>query len=138
MLVLVYSRAGRVLLLRRVRPAGFWQSVTGSLEWHETEPAATARRELLEETGIDAVARGLELIDCDTRNRFPIRPAWRHRYPPGVRHNLEHVFRVELAEELPVLLDPGEHTEYLWLSREQALARVSSYTNRDAIERFVR
>ena len=48
-LVLVYTAAGQVLLLRRIRPRGFWQSVTGSLRWGESRQRA-ARRELFEET----------------------------------------------------------------------------------------
>ncbi len=39
------------MLLERRRPPGFWQSVTGSLEWGELADAA-ARREVIEETGI--------------------------------------------------------------------------------------
>ncbi len=48
-LVVVHT-ADQVLLLERVRPAGFWQSVTGSLEAGETASQA-AIRELGEETG---------------------------------------------------------------------------------------
>ena len=40
-----------MLLLERTRPRGFWQSVTGSLEWGEGAMAA-ARREVFEETGL--------------------------------------------------------------------------------------
>lgn len=132
-LVLVYTRAGEVLVLRRRRPPDFWQSVTGSLEWAETEPLAAARRELREETGIRDVA----ITDCGLINRFPILPQWRARYAPEVAENQEHVFRVELPERLPVRLNHEEHTEYRWLPREQAAARMSSHTNRDAVLRFV-
>jgi len=52
-LVVVYTRAGEVLMLRRTSPRGFWQSVTGSLEWGEL-PAHAAARELYEETGLRA------------------------------------------------------------------------------------
>ena len=31
-LVVIYTRHGDVLLMERTRPAGFWQSVTGSLD----------------------------------------------------------------------------------------------------------
>ena len=34
-LVLIYSKTGHVLMLQRVFPEEFWQSVTGSLEWDE-------------------------------------------------------------------------------------------------------
>ena len=48
---MIYTAGGEFLLLERRKPPGFWQSVTGSLEWGETADAA-ARRELIEETGI--------------------------------------------------------------------------------------
>jgi dATP pyrophosphohydrolase len=132
-LVLVYTLAGRVLLLRRRQPADFWQSVTGSLEWEESDPLGTAYRELREETGL----QGVVIEDCGIINRFPILPAWRSRYQPGVRDNTEYVFKTILPECLPIRLNPEEHGEYAWLERDAAATRVSSYTNRDAILRWV-
>ena len=48
-LVVVFTDAGEVLLLRRAKPFDFWQSITGSLHADESH-AQAARRELLEET----------------------------------------------------------------------------------------
>lgn len=131
MLVVVYARDGLVLLLRRRNPAHFWQSVAGSLEWGESVSGAVTR-ELREETGLAAAA-----VDCGVLNKFVIYPVWRHRYAPGVVENAERVFRLELDAACDVTLDPKEHAEYRWLSRDEALALVSSHTNFAAIERWV-
>jgi dihydroneopterin triphosphate diphosphatase len=130
-LVIVYTTTGEVLMLRRVEPPDFWQSVTGSLRWGE-KAAAAARRELREETGIDR-----EPLDCGLSNRFPILPAWRSRYAPDATTNLEHVFRVECQYRPTVRLNPQEHSSYRWLPREEAAGLASSWTNREALLQFV-
>lgn len=130
-LVVVYTAAGEVLLLRRREPADFWQSVTGSLHWDES-PSQAARRELKEETGLDK-----EPVDCAISHCFPILPAWRARYAPDVTENTEHLFGVALDKREPVHLNPLEHVEYRWLSRREALASVASWTNREAIQFLV-
>jgi len=132
-LVVVYTRSSDVLLIERVRPAGAWQSVTGSLRWGESADTA-AVRELAEETGLE----NLSLVDCRRRNTFEILPAWGGgKFAPGVTHNEESVFRVMLAEPCEVKLNPQEHTQAIWLPREQAARKVFSWTNRDAILDFV-
>lgn len=131
-LVVIYTLAGEVLMLERRQPAGYWQSVTGSLEWNE-QPNAAAIREVREETGLIVPER---LLDCGYSNRFEILPAWRPRYAPDVRWNTEHVFRVELPEVVPIQLNGKEHEQAEWLAAEEALHRVSSHTNRAAIERY--
>lgn len=132
-LVLVATRAGDVLLLERRQPPGFRQSVTGSLRAGET-PAAAARRELLEETGIEA---GAALEDLEMGARFHIRPEWRGRFAPGVRENREHWFRLWLPGPVPVRLNPREHVSYEWVPARAAGALTDSWSNRAAIERFV-
>ena len=132
-LVVVYTAELDVLLLHRTHPMDFWQSVTGSMRWEEADPLDTARRELMEETGLPG--EGLE--SCQASNRFVIKPEWRARYGPDVDENLEHVFRLRLPTRLPVMLNPDEHTDYLWLPKTEAAAKVWSWTNREAVERFV-
>ncbi|NND89905.1 MAG: dihydroneopterin triphosphate diphosphatase [Granulosicoccus sp.] len=131
-LVVVYTVDLDVLLLCRREPAGFWQSVTGSLESGE-RPGAAARRELLEETGIDA-----EVTDHSTSRSFPIRSIWRKRYAPGVTDNLEHEFSVQLPQRCSVRLNPSEHAQYCWLPMVEAIARVSSHTNRAALQSILK
>lgn len=132
-LVVIYTLAGEVLLLERRQPAGYWQSVTGSLEWGETAPAA-AEREVREETGLEV---GMQLVDCGYTNRFDIVPAWRARYAPDVHTNTEHVFRAAYAARPPIRINAAEHVRYQWLSRREALECAGSSTNREAIARFV-
>lgn len=128
-LVVVYTPTGKVLMLRRTDHSEFWQSVTGSLEWGDDDFEATARRELREETTIVAE----RLHDWDQTNTYVIFPEWRYKYAPGVTENTEHVFSLEVPEGTPVTLNPGEHSEYTWLSFPEAAARATSWSNRDAI-----
>ena len=116
--------------MRRVDHPEFWQSVTGSLTWDETDPRHTALRELAEETGITD-PKGLRALDLS--NRYEIYPEWRHRYAPGTTHNIEHVFVLELEHPVDITLNPEEHSEYRWPNFNQAIEMATSYTNRDAI-----
>ena len=59
-LVVVHTQDGDVLLLERAARPGFWQSVTGSLARMDEPTATAARRELREETGIEAGPAGLK------------------------------------------------------------------------------
>ena len=128
-LVVVYTIADEVLLLRRTHPGDFWQSVTGSLRWGES-PLQAARRELLEETGMLA---GGQLRDLRHTECFPIVPPWRARYAPNAHTNREHWFAYLIAGKRLVRLRPDEHSEYRWLPLPRALRLASSWTNRKAI-----
>jgi dATP pyrophosphohydrolase len=130
-LVLVHTAQGEVLLLERSLRPGYWQSVTGSLDRLDEPLAAAAAREVREETGIDAAAGRLER--WNVVYTFEIYRQWRHRFAPGVIHNVEHVFALELAARVPVTMAPDEHTAFEWLPWREAAAKCFSWSNRDAI-----
>jgi dATP pyrophosphohydrolase len=132
-LVVVYTPDLQVLVLERADKPGFWQSVTGSQDAGETLEQ-TAVRELAEETGIDATR--YTLSDWATQNRYEIYQQWRHRYAPGVTHNTEHVFGVEVPEPLAITLAPREHLAYAWLPWREAAERAFSWSNAQAIRQL--
>ena len=129
-LVVIHTPALEVLLLERASHPGYWQSVTGSQEGDENL-IDTARREVLEETGLDT--RRYVLTDWQLTNTFEIFPEWRHRYAPGITSNREHVFGLMVPAPVPVTLAPGEHLAYRWLPWRQAANECFSWSNRDAI-----
>lgn len=133
-LVLVHTPDLRVLLLERTDYPGYFQSVTGSQEGGETL-LQTAKRELAEETGIDAAPYG-DLVDWRQSNEYAIFPRWRHRYPPGTTHNREHVFSLQVPQPIAVRLAPQEHLSYLWLPWSEAAPKCFSWSNRQAIEQL--
>lgn len=129
-LVVIHTVDGQVLLLERADAPGLWQSVTGSQEAGETLEQ-TAVREVREETGLDAMR--FALTPWGIENRYAIYARWRHRYAPGVSHNTEHVFGLQLPAPQPVVLAPCEHLRYEWLPWETAADRCFSPSNAAAI-----
>jgi dATP pyrophosphohydrolase len=132
-LVIVHTPELQVLLLERADHPGFWQSVTGSKDSADEPLALTCRREVLEETGLDAVADGCVLEDWGLRNVYEIYPHWRHRYPEGVTQNTEHVFGLQVPAAVPVRIAPREHLQYRWLPWDEAAGRCFSWSNVEAI-----
>jgi dATP pyrophosphohydrolase len=130
-LVLVHTAQREVLLLERAMRAGFWQSVTGSLDQLDEPLEAAAAREVLEETGIDAREGRLER--WNVVYTFEIYPQWRHRFAPGVVTNTEHVFALHLPQRVSVRMAPDEHVAFMWLPWREAAGRCFSWSNRDAI-----
>lgn len=131
MLIVIYTQGGEFLMMERRRPPGFWQSVTGSLEWGETADAC-ARRELIEETGI---TQG-RLVNLQWTQVYDILPSFGKKYAPGITRNLEHAFALKLAERAPVTLSESEHVQFRWTTAAQATALASSSTNRAVIQKL--
>ncbi|HEV7856593.1 MAG TPA: dihydroneopterin triphosphate diphosphatase [Herminiimonas sp.] len=148
-LVVIHTSAMDVLLIERADKQGFWQSVTGSKDSADELLLETAIRELREETGIivagapaseGAIAeKNLPLVslenlqDWQLSNVYEIYPVWRHRYAPGVTSNTEHVFGLLVPPNIPIVLAPREHVNFVWLPYREAADRCFSASNAEAI-----
>jgi dATP pyrophosphohydrolase len=130
-LVVIYTPELEVLLLERADKPGFWQSVTGSKDSVDEALELTAQREVMEETGIDALSH--TLTDWNLSNIYEIYPTWRHRYAPGVTQNKEYVFGLCVPRSTSVTLAPREHLRYQWLSFKEAADLCFSASNAEAI-----
>ena len=143
-LVVIHTPALEVLLIRRADADDFWQSVTGSKDDETESFRDTAAREVFEETGIlcapgSPLAGGL--VDWGLENTYEIYPRWLHRYAPGVMHNTEHLFSLQVPADTPVTLSPREHTAFQWLPHRAAADGCFSPSNAEAIlmlPRFLR
>ncbi len=158
-LVVVHTPCQQVLLIRRADvmtsprppsaaqlaglaahqlPAGYWQSVTGSVDSLDEAFADTAHREVREETGIDSRAPGHSLTDWRIEQHYDIYPSHRHRYPAGITRNAEHVFGLQVPRHVPVRLSPREHTHHIWLPAHEATQWCGSASNALAIDWLIR
>ena len=141
-LVVIYTPEQQVLLIERVdaqgQPSNLWQSVTGSLDAVDEPPVVAARREVWEETGIDADQPGHVLTDWRLHNVYDIYPTFLHRYAPGVLRNTEHVFGLQVPAGTAVRLSPSEHVAYQWLPCAAAADLCFSATNAQAVQMLPR
>ncbi len=146
-LVVIHTAEMEVLLIERADRPGFWQSVTGSKDEENELLLETAVREVAEETGIvvqnlsepamtpaaSAIVPLENLQDWQLSNVYEIYPVWRHRYAPGVTRNTEHVFGLRVPREIPIVLAPREHLNFIWLPHREAADRCFSSSNAEAI-----
>ena len=119
---------GRRVLLMRTAPAvvgdwpQFWQAVTGGMEPGEA-PLDACRREIREETGIDAPADRIESLDLDLEIPVPA-AGWLVR---------KRVFIARLPEQ-PITLSP-EHVDARWVPIGEVEAMLHWDTCRTACAR---
>ena len=135
-LVVIHTASGDVLLIERADSPGYWQSVTGSKDTPDEPFAATAVREVAEETGIVVGSPGVPaaaLRDWGLVNVYDIYPHYRWRYAPDVSRNTEHVFGLVVPPGIAVTLAPREHTAYRWLPWREAADACGSASNAEAI-----
>ena len=135
-LVVIHTPQLDVLLIERADSAGYWQSVTGSKDSIDETLVQTCVREVGEETGIRIGAGAVPLAalrDCELVNVYEIYPRWRARYAPGVTHNTEHVFALEVPAGTNVVLAPREHVALQWLPWREAADACFSPSNAEAI-----
>ncbi len=146
-LVVIHTIDLEVLLIERADKPGYWQSVTGSKDSVDELFLETAVREVAEETGI--AVRNLpseqeqasvpacvpleNLRDWQLSNVYDIYPVWQHRYAPQVKRNTEHVFGLLVPREIPVVLAPREHLNFMWLPYREAADQCFSASNAEAI-----
>jgi dihydroneopterin triphosphate diphosphatase len=136
-LVVIHDADGEVLLIERADRPGFWQSVTGSLDFPDEPTREAAIREVFEETGIDVTALPSDALqDMQHAIDYVIYPDWRYRYAPGVTSNREHWFSLLVPSNTAVRLAPREHTAFEWLPFAQAAKRCFSESNTAAILRL--
>ncbi|RBA25083.1 dihydroneopterin triphosphate diphosphatase [Herminiimonas fonticola] len=154
-LVVIHTAKLEVLLIERADRPGFWQSVTGSKDSVDELFLETAVREVEEETGIavrnlpEEPERASEvaseitsvsahvalenLKDWQLSNVYDIYPVWQHRYGPDVTRNTEHVFGLLVPRDIPVVLAPREHLNFMWLPYREAADKCFSASNAEAI-----
>lgn len=135
-LVVIYTPALDVLLIRRADADDFWQSVTGSKDVADEALTRTAAREVAEETGIlcgEGAPLSAHLRDWRLQNIYEIYPQWRARYAPGVTRNTEHLFGLCVPEPIAPVLNPREHTAWQWLPYRDAADACFSPSNAEAI-----
>lgn len=107
--------------------AGYWQGIAGGGENGET-PLAAARREAQEEAGIDPRS---EFLPLDSLSTIPVVGVGGFAWGNEVLVIPQHCFGVRVLDERLSL--SGEHTEYAWLTYDQARSHLHWQSNKNAL-----
>jgi len=111
-----------LLLKRNEQKGGFWQPITGGVNFGE-DVAEAAKRELQEETG---VTKYLRLIDNVHYFEFDVE---------GYGVMKEYVFGVEVAADTDIKIS-AEHTEMKWCALDEALELLKYDNNKVGFEKL--
>ncbi len=113
---------GKLLVVKRTPERVFWPNLWevpgGKVESGETDEDAIGR-EFLEETGINVIR---------------IRHYHQFEYSYAGKEAVEHDFIV-FADNYKVTIDPKEHTEFRWVSREELKSLEISSDMRISLEK---
>ncbi len=112
-----------LLIKRKPEDGGFWQTVTGTLEEGETLKD-TLVREIEEEVGIKE-NNIQEISDFVYRFNWD-KKGW---------CQTDYVFAVLVDTDKVVL--SHEHTDFVWLDPEEAIERVKTQGNKEAIKKVL-
>ena len=120
-----------LVLERSPERQGYWHLVSGALEEGEG-PADAARRELVEEVGLDASVDDLGKLYVYSLADEP--PEVRHRFAPDVTEVSVTSFAAEAPPDWEPTLDE-EHVSYRWCGTAEAVSLLRYPEPRDALER---
>jgi lipoyl(octanoyl) transferase len=121
----------RVLLLhRRPERGNFWQPVTGTIEDGES-PLDAARREVIEETGCEAL---LEEIGLEQSFMIESQFLSSRLGTPVIASEI--AFASPLDGGIPIRMDASEHDAYGWFTFPEAYERIRWTDDREALERL--
>lgn len=123
-----------LVLERSPERHGYWHLVAGALEPGEDE-ASAARRELREETGLDAEVERLGRSYVYSLGDEPADV--RARFEPSVLAIAVTAFAAEAPARWEPELD-AEHVGYRWSTREEAVSLLRYPEPRDAVEHAAR
>ena len=129
-LAIPYRRSGNQTLycvFRRAKPVQ-WQFIAGGGEDDE-KPLEAAKREIWEESGITAdTVFALTSTSCIPTSIFPnLRP---YNWPPDTYVIPEYAFAFPCEETVKL---SAEHTDFAWLSYEEAVERLTWDSNKTAL-----